>query len=343
MPLASWPDLDLAMWRRLVEPGGPLDDHGALAHLRQTTLVMRMGQYGRWLAWLQANDPTALVEIPESRATMERLRDWLKALAHVSPISRLMFVSGVLHILRKAAPEVDWEPHMELEARLRVEAGRGSGKRKLGRILSSATLLDAGLRHSGPDAERAPTTLAAAKCCRDGTMVALLALMPLRRRAFAGLRLGRSLLIQPGEIVVALDEDLTKTGVSWEAPVPDPVLPALRRYLDEMRPWLMARSGAHHDCLWVCNHGKPYKLNSVGVRIGTVTERLTGVRVPPHFFRNAAATTLARMSPKSARLIRPLLAHSNFKTAERHYNHARTIDAGRDYAALIARLKREKR
>lgn len=66
---------------------------------------------------------------------------------------------------------------------------------------------------------------------------------------------------------------------------------------------------------------------------------LRGRGISPHFFRDAAATTLARMSSESARLISPVLAHSGFRTAERHYIHARTIDAGLDYASLIKRLK----
>jgi integrase len=59
-----------------------------------------------------------------------------------------------------------------------------------------------------------------------------------------------------------------------------------------------------------------------------------------HLFRDAAATTLARILPESARLIRPVLAHSGFQTAERHYIHAQTIEAGRDYAAVVQRLKK---
>jgi integrase len=68
---------------------------------------------------------------------------------------------------------------------------------------------------------------------------------------------------------------------------------------------------------------------------------MTGVRVPPHYFRDAAATTLARQSSESVSLIQPILAHASSKTAERHYNHARTIDAGRDYATLLSSLKGE--
>ena len=59
-----------------------------------------------------------------------------------------------------------------------------------------------------------------------------------------------------------------------------------------------------------------------------------------HYAEDAAATTLARISPESARLIGPVLAHSGSRTAERHYIHAQTIDAGRDYAAVVQRLKK---
>jgi integrase len=61
---------------------------------------------------------------------------------------------------------------------------------------------------------------------------------------------------------------------------------------------------------------------------------------PAHLFRDAAATTLSRISPESARLIGPILAHSGSRTAERHYIHAQTIEAGRDYAVLVQRLKK---
>lgn len=39
-------------------------------------------------------------------------------------------------------------------------------------------------------------------------------------------------------------------------------------------------------------------------------------------------------------MIRPVLTHSGFGTTERHYIHAQTNDAGRDYQSLIKRLKK---
>lgn len=178
------------MWASLLERGGLLDDPGALAHLRATSISMRAQQYGRWLAWLAAHDPAALEEPPTSRLTLDRLGRWLEALASVSPISRHMFVVGALHVLRVAAPRADWAAHLKVETRLRIAAGRGSQARKRGRVLSSSTLLEAGLRHAGSEADQAPTPLAAAKRRRDGLMMAMLALLPMRRRAFASLRIG---------------------------------------------------------------------------------------------------------------------------------------------------------
>ena len=340
---AAWPEADRAMWKSLIQQGGPLDERGAMAHVRTTTLASLEPRYGRWLAWLAAADAAALQEIPADRATMARLAGWMEALAHTAPMTQVTFVSGTLRVLRAAAPDADWSYQRRLEARLRAAAGRGLQSCKHGRILSSGVLLEAGLRHAGTSAEAATTPLQAAKRRRDGTMVAMLALMPMRRRSFANLELGRSLHVLREEIIVALPGELTKTGVPWEAPVPAPVVPALRQYLDEVRPWLMARSFASHDYVWVDDRGRPYRgLDYFGMRIARLTTRLTGVRVPPHFFRYAAATTLARLSPDAARLIRPILAHSGFQTAERHYIYAQGIEAGRDYAAVIARLKRER-
>lgn len=256
-------------------------------------------------------------------------------------MTQLAFIEGVLRILRAEAPDLDWHEQRRLRASLKRAAGRGDPNRKLGRILSSQVLLEAGVFLAGRHAEAATTVLETMKRRRDGTMVAMLALMPMRRRSFNGLCLGVSVHVMEDEVLISLPEELTKTGVPWEAFVPHQVEPLIRRYLSEVRPWLMYRGNQHHDFLWVGKKGERLSDDYLGIRIGDLTLELTGKRVPPHFFRDAAATTLARISPQSARLIRPILAHSGFGTAERHYIHAETIDAGRDYAALVRRLKRK--
>ncbi len=342
MPLEDWPQADRTLWLALRQRGGPFDDRGALAHLRDSSARMYVSAYGRWLEWLRREDPAALNIHPALRATLPRMRTWLEAMQPLQPTSRAIFFTNVLRVLAAAAPDADWSAHRRLRNGLAQAAGRGDPGRKAGRILSSQILLEAGLRHAGPEAEAAPTPLQRAVRQRDGAMIALLAMVPMRHRAFSGLRIGHSLLIGPATLSVALPEELTKSGRPWEADIPEPASKLLRRYVEATRPFLMDRGGHRHDLLWVGNEGAPMGYSYIGRRIPDITSRLTGVRIPPHFFRDAAATTLARASPAAARVIAPVLAHSDRGTAERHYIQAGSIEAARDYADVLRRLRRHR-
>lgn len=337
---SSWPPADRALWQALVAPApGPLDDAGALSHLRPASLTIIATCYGRWLAWLTE----ALAEPPVCRCTPERLRDWTASMAHLSPMTRAMRLDGALRFLTAAAPDADWSVQRRLQARLRREGFRAHGGRKQGRILPSEILLQAGLDLAGPGADAAPTPFRAMIAQRDGLMVAFLALLPLRMATFSTLELGRSVLRVNGGWVIAVEGDRMKAGRPWEAPLPSVLVEPFTRYVDKVRPQLMARAKTPHQGLWVHHYGGPYDGEWLGVHIGNLTEALTGVRVPPHFFRDAAATTLVRTSPDAARLIRPLLAHADHRTAERHYVHAKDIEASRTYAELIAGLRDQAR
>lgn len=339
LPVAEWPTADRTMWSKLQVQAGPLDNPGELAHLRATSLETLSNRYGRWLQWMSTMEPDALLLPPPQRAAVLRLEKWLSDLAHTAPMTRLMFIDGVVRILSAADPGGDWGMHRRLLAALKRDAGRGRPERKRGRILSSKVLLDIGLYHAGPHADAATTPLQTLIRRRDGTMVALLALMPMRRRAFCELAVGRSVQVMADGIIITLSEEMTKTGASWEAAVPPQVEPILRSYIEEVRPQFLRRGDQRHDILWVGKRGEILGQDYMGSIIGRLTLDHTGKRVPPHFFRDAAATTLARMSPEAARLIRPILAHSGFGTAERHYIHAQTIEAGRDYALLVKKLR----
>lgn len=336
---SDWPAADRAMWHDLFKSCGPLDDGGQLAHLRQTSRDVLEKHYGRWLGWLADTAPSVLTLPSAERATVERLLAWRDALSHTRPMSQMAFVSNTVRLLRAAGPEMNWEKQQRLVKHLKRQAGRGDPARKAGRVLDSQVLLKAGIRYATLGAEQATTSFEALKRRRDGTMIAFLAALPIRRRAFCGLTIDTSTYVMPDSILVSLPESLTKTGVPWEASVPASVDPLLRAYLDEVRPNLMARGGCDHDVFWVSNKGSPYQLNHFGHRVGKITMKLIGVRVTPHLFRDAAATTLSRLSPEAARLIPPVLAHSSNRTAEQHYIHAGSIDAGRNHAALIQNLK----
>ena len=328
LPPEAWPVADRAMWTDLVREDSLFGGAGALARTREPTRRIYCERYGRWLAWLTHREPAALADPPVSRVSPERLRSWLREMEALAPASGAAYVAGVLVILRAAALEADWRTQNRLLAVLRSRLRHGlQSRRKDGRIVSSQVLFETGVKLATEKADRDRTALKAAKARRDGAMVALLACLPMRRRAFIGLEIGVSLLTVADGYRIALSAEMTKTGRCWEAPVPEPVVPVLRRYLEEVRPWLLSRGRQVHDIVWVDNRGKPYAADYWGMRIQAITEHLTGVRVSPHLFRDAAATTLCRSSPKDARLVRALLGHSSFEMAERHYNHATSLEA----------------
>ncbi len=342
MPMAEWPDADREMVEAMRAKGGLFDDGGALADLCASSMRILTRSYGRWLEWLHLNEPTALEEPPIARATLPRLRGWQDSQDDLGSTSRQMFYTGALRLLRAAAPHADWSAHLHVQRKLARAAGRGDPARKAGRILSSQLLLEAAIRHGSPEVEPEATPLQRAKRLRDATMIALLAMMPMRHRALTGLNIGTSLLVGSETLTVSLPGDLTKNGRHWEAVVPEPAAGLLRRYLQEARPFLLQRAGKRHYVLWACDNGDPMSYSYVGRKVSAITLALTGQPIPPHFFRDAAATTLARTSPRSARLIAPVLGHRDLRTAEQHYIHADMIDACRDYAAVQRRLKKGK-
>ena len=68
---------------------------------------------------------------------------------------------------------------------------------------------------------------------------------------------------------------------------------------------------------------------AVGVqdRLGTERRDILLQPVHPHLFRDCAATSIATSDPEHVRIILSVLQHSTLRTSERHYNHARGIQA----------------
>jgi hypothetical protein len=158
-------------------------------------------------------------------------------------------------------------------------------------------------------------------------MIAVLALLPMRRRAFATLELGSSVLVTEDRIEIVLSGEMTKNGVPWEASVPKVIEPLLRRHIEEVRPYLLSRGSERHDFLWTDSKGRPLQPGYLSTRIGRAPRSSRGLGFL-RIFSGCGRTTLAQLSPKAARLVRPLLGHASFGVAERCYNHATTIEDG---------------
>lgn len=331
----EWPAADQRLWASITTDGGLFDETGSLAHLRPATLKTCAVVYGRWLFWIKTVDPDALLLAPINRITADRVNSWMASLETLAPYSRVMFMDEMIRIFCAAAPDQDSRPLRRIRKTHHALAQADHGSRKMGRIPCALDLVRAGVEHGTVGVEAAHSTFERARRLRDAAMIVFLAMHPIRRKNFVELEIGRSFRISGSSLRIVLSRDETKTHDPYEAEVLEPAANLVARYLREARPFLIGRGPLPHDRLWVADTGLPYSHGYIGTRIPLLAERLLGVRVAMHFFRDAVATTFARSSSDLARGTGAILGHSSLRTAERHYNHARAIDAGREYASVV--------
>jgi integrase/recombinase XerD len=164
-------------------------------------------------------------------------------------------------------------------------------------------------------------------------------------RNLASMRIGAHLMCVRGRYWVTFGGDETKTGQPYEAPFPDALLPPLDRYLNHDRPVLLM--GENHstpavlDALWISEVGTQLEQGAFGRRIVIHTRKTFGQSLPPHWCRDAAATEIAIHNPAFVDDARHLLGHTTPRTAERHYNQARSLVASRRHHALLAQWRED--
>ena len=242
LKIGDWPSADQALWHAALVPGGPLDDPGRAALWSLATRRKVAGSYGRYLGWLQRRGRLDLTT--SARMLLNEgwvgayLTDPAQAVASSTVLNRAadlrLFANAVL-------PMVDWDWLGRLETAVRQRA-RPLRDQRLG-LRSVADLVALGERLMTEEASSAATELQAQLAWRDGLMIAVLPLAPLRLKNFAALELGRS-LIRRGEFWwIAVPGEETKNGRPYERPFPERLLSALGHYLDQVRPALAGRRG----------------------------------------------------------------------------------------------------
>jgi len=78
--------------------------------------------------------------------------------------------------------------------------------------------------------------ITAAVCYRDGLMIALLALRPVRLRTFSLIRVGTHLRQVGEEWRMVFEGPESKSGRAFEITVPEKLVQSLEYYLQEIRP-----------------------------------------------------------------------------------------------------------
>jgi integrase len=230
------------------------------------------------------------------------------------------------------APKRDLVWLRDIEGDLRDEA---RPRPKHHRIVPSYRLLALGLAliRRGETSNHL-TDLARARLVRDGLMIALLSLCPIRLRNFTELCIGRQIR-RIGDIWwIILEADETKSDRPDERPIPDILTSRIDRWLERWRPLFIC----HGDALWSSTKGGPLAYTCVGDIITKTTHRELDVAINPHLFRDCAVYTVATIAGERMGIASGLLQHTDSRTTEKHYNKGASIGAVRRYQQIVDRL-----
>jgi site-specific recombinase XerD len=174
-----------------------------------------------------------------------------------------------------------------------------------------------------------------ARQVRNGLMVAMLAIHPIRLKNFATLEIGRNFVEIKRSWWIVLSASETKEHRPDERRIDDLLKPALDRYLEKYRPWL-AEADQSTAALWLSsNDGNSMTYNGVARVITETTRATIGVAVSPHLFRTATATSAATHGGAKPHLASALLHHTDHRVTEAHYNRASNLSVADSFQKII--------
>lgn len=300
-----------------------------------------MQAYGRWLGYLLQFESAALAQAPGERVTRDRVASYCAGLSQTNtPLSIASQVRHLRGALGLIAPALDWSWLLVIAKQIEAQS---SPRSKPHRLRLSDELYDLGrnlIDQAEAEISRTSTVSKdAALTFRDGLIIALLALAPVRRRNLQDLRIGETLVRAGAGWSVVFGEQDTKTGRELDYPLPEDLSRRLDRYIADIRPALFG-SGTHKG-LWASAKGYALSGDALYTTVCRRTKAAFGEAVNPHLFRDAAATFLAVTAPERVQVASDLLGHARQSTTQRHYTHAQPIQASRRLAEVIAAMRLE--
>ena len=357
LPLANWPAADRSAYERACVPGNPFDEGGQAARWRPATHRALTRAYARWLGYLLAQGINLDDQPPPNRVTPKWLGTYTRFLLERCACVTVSSYLGQLHMmLRDVWPEVDWQWVNDLQARYHRMAE--PSRNKAARIVPQQELLRLGCELMR-QAETLPLSanmtagpMHPALLYRDGLLIALLAMRPLRQRNMLGLQIGHSLRRDGEGWEIRIPAQESKTHMALNMAFPTVLLPALETYLAIYRPLLLAMRGpiAPNNVaqpagfhLWVTRCGTAMSAGSLQKALARHTKRRFGHHVNVHLFRDCAASSLAEDDPLHVELAAELLGHRSFQTTYNHYITATQRSALRRCQANIINRRKSAR
>jgi len=317
------------------QPSQRLKRGGAGSHLKPITLSDLERRYGYFLDFINRRGLLDPNKAAGGHVTPENVDTYLEELtARVGSVT----VQGSICKLRRACELVDptcdmsWLADIEKDLALVMRP-----RSKADRWVLTEVLVEAGLTLiAEAENSRRMSKLGQARQVRNGLMVAMLAMHPIRLKNFAALEIGRSLVEIKGSWWIVLSAADTKEDRPDERRVDDLLQPALDRYLKKNRPELAGAVQSSVTALWLSsNDGSPMTYDGVARAVTETTRSTVGVAVSPHLFRTATASSAATHGGANPHLASALLHHTDARVTEAHYNRASSLSAAESLRHIV--------
>lgn len=339
LPDHLWPDADRQAFDRAFEKGDIFDETaGCGVHLSEGTKTFVEMVYRRWLGFITARHPGDLDIEPGKRLTRERIEQFVTDLEPTyRSTSILATIGGLHHAARLIEPDCDWT---WLKAIVRGLSARAEPIDRFDRLVPPWQTFDLGLElmDSAPTFTRTDHRARELRY-RDGLIIALISLWPIRRRSLAALSIDRHVMSDSDGFTLLVYREDTKSWRDQSCRLPGQLTGYLQHYLDDIRPKLLRHH--HHCALWVSYQGGILTDGQIYAMVRRRIEDRFGKAMCLHDFRRAAATFLAIEAPEKIGLVPGILHHTSPDVADRHYNLARSTEASRRHGSTIAHLRKQ--
>jgi site-specific recombinase XerD len=335
LPVELWPEADHIAWTTACRSSQRLKRGGAGSHMK---LITRNDLGRRYGYFLDCMNRRGLLD-PNKAAGGHVTREGVDAyLAELNSRVGSVTAYGSIYKMRRACELID--PARDLSWLAEIEKDLALVMRprsKSDRWVLTEVLVEAGLTLiTEAENSRKMPKLSQARQVRNGLMVALLAMHPVRLKNFAALEIGRSLVEVKNSWWIVLSASDTKENRPDERRVDDLLQPALDRYLRKYRPVLTGADQSSANALWLSsNDGAPMSYAGVERVITETTRATVGVAVSPHLFRTSIASSAAILGGGNPHLASALLHHTDHSVTEAHYNRASSLSAAQSYQAIV--------
>ena len=167
--------------------------------------------------------------------------------------------------------------------------------------MTSAALYHLGIRlmDGALACGKPPTSWRVQTAFRDGLIIALLALIPLRRRTLSALRIGKHLIKSGDQWSLEIPAEDVKSKRPLDYPISPELSQRIDVYVNQIRS--QTAGAGTHDYLWASSRGRPMRGQVIYNSVRRRTRKALGFPINLHRFRRAAATLWSVQDPANVR------------------------------------------